>query len=93
MSSIEKRLEAQWLEINEHERSARARFDEMSDRDFNSRPWTDEDHESIRIMIQWMTSQLARKKSMGSPFRRPGQWARKSPSPIRIEDHDVPSCR
>ncbi|WP_139350602.1 hypothetical protein [Rhodanobacter sp. B04] len=60
MSSVEKETEASWFKLNDYEQTSRARFEELPERDLGDRPWTDEDHENVRRMVQQMTGRLAR---------------------------------
>lgn len=52
MISIEKETEAHWIQLNWYQQRADANFDSRPIRDSEHEPWTDEDNEATRLMVQ-----------------------------------------
>ena len=57
---VEKDQESYWLKLNDNEQTANTNSRSRPGRDWESRPWTVEDHEDIRCMIQDMYGRLDR---------------------------------
>ena len=60
MISIKKDTEAHWIQLNEYQQRADANFDSRPIRDLERQPWTDEDNEATRLMVQHMNEHLVR---------------------------------
>ena len=59
MSTI-KETETQWRVLNEYQSDADSRVSQKPDRDLERNPWSSEDDENVRRMVQEMTGRLAR---------------------------------
>ncbi|UJJ51041.1 MULTISPECIES: hypothetical protein [Rhodanobacter] len=68
--SIEKDTESRWIQLNDYELSSNAKRDARPERDLDSYPWTVEDHENIRRMVQEMTGRLDRVEQRQSVLYR-----------------------
>jgi len=58
--NTEDELRASWIQLNDFELTANARRDARPERDLEESPWTEEDHENVRRMVQEMTGRLER---------------------------------